>query len=199
MPTRVVDGAGEGAIALVEQHADIGAAPVGHDQVVAVAAAVQVGDGDAPRLGADRVGDLGLESAVAVAEQDADGIGAVVGHGNIELAVAVQVADGDGDRVGADGIVDGALEGAVAVAQHHGDGAAVVVGGDQVERVSGAAQAGGGGEVGLAGRHRVGLRHEAYRPAGSWGSPAASPSQRLLSLRPASVKGATPTTVNVRV
>ena len=45
----------------------------------------------------DRVGDLGLERAVAVAQQHRHRVvGAVVGDGQVELAVAGEVARHDG-------------------------------------------------------------------------------------------------------
>ena len=45
-------------------------------------------------LPATGVVDLGLEGAVAVAEEDADGAGAVVGGDEVELAVVVEVGGG---------------------------------------------------------------------------------------------------------
>ena len=71
-----------------------------------------------------RVGDRGLERAVAVAQQHRHVVAvAGVGDGQVEVAVAVEVARHDGvwdrpHRVG-----DLGLEGAVAVAQQHRDGA----------------------------------------------------------------------------
>ena len=71
----------------------------------------------------DRVGDLGLERAVAVAQQHRHACRSLVGDGQVEVAVAGEVPRHDArpgcdpDRVG-----DRGLERAVAVAQQDRDG-----------------------------------------------------------------------------
>ncbi len=75
---------------------------------------------------------LGLERAVAIAQQHADRASAFVGGDNVELAVAVQVRHRDRRRARSDR--EGLLrrEGAVPVAQQHADRVVAVVGGDDV-------------------------------------------------------------------
>src|SRR5262245_8716122 len=65
------------------------------------------------------------EGAVAMAEQDADGVvvpeTVEVGRGQVELAVGIEVAGGQGPRVRAGGGSLRRLEAAAAVAQEHAD------------------------------------------------------------------------------
>ena len=86
----------------------------------------------------DRVGDLGLERPVAVAQQHRHACRSsrhrVVGDGQVEPAVAVEVTRHDGVRVRPDRVGDLGLERAVAVAQQHRHRVAVdFVGDGQVE------------------------------------------------------------------
>ena len=67
------------------------AAVVRHGQV-GLAVAVEVAHRHRRGVGADGVGDLRLEGAVAVAQEHADGVGAGIGDGEVGLAVAVEVA-----------------------------------------------------------------------------------------------------------
>ena len=72
------------------------------------AVAVEVRDAQRHRSSADREVHRGLEGAVAVAQQHADGVAPGVGHGQVELAVAVEVPHRHGARRGPGGEVDGA-------------------------------------------------------------------------------------------
>src|SRR5262249_38215621 len=131
LPDAVVDGGGEGAVALAQQHAD-GAAAEGGSGQVWLAGAVE----GAPRHGErplrHAVVDGAGEGAVALAQQHADGVAARVGkgqvlvrHGQVLFAVAVEVSYRHGGRIGPDGGgVGGGGEGAVALAQQHAYGAA---------------------------------------------------------------------------
>ncbi len=69
----------------------------------------------------DGVGHLGLEGAVAVAQQHGDAVGADVRDGQVESAVAVEVSRHDGVWARPHGVghLALALEGPVAVAQQH--------------------------------------------------------------------------------
>ena len=93
------------------------------------------------------------EGAVAVAQQHAHGVAAVVGDDEVGLAVAVDVRDRHGYWVRAGGEVDRAAEGAVAVAEQHAHGVVV-----------GAADAIGDDEVGLAVAVDVRDRHGKRSP-----------------------------------
>ena len=106
---------------------------VGDGQVeVAVAGEVPRHDGD--RVRPDRVGDLGLERAVAVAQQHRDRRrDRSVGDGQVEVAVAVEVPRHDRDRARPHRVGDLGLERAVAVAQQDGDVVGAAVGDGQVE------------------------------------------------------------------
>ena len=76
--------------------------------------------------------DGGREGAVAVAEEHAHGVAAVVGDGEVGLAVAVQVRHRDRAGPQPGGVVDRGGEGAVAVAEQHAHGVAAVVGDGEV-------------------------------------------------------------------
>ena len=80
------------------------------------AVAVEVGDGHKIGTNSRVKGLLALEGAVAVAQQDADGVIAIISGNEIEFAVAVEVGDGYATGTTARGEVSFGLEGAVAVA-----------------------------------------------------------------------------------
>ena len=69
---------------------------------------------------------------IAVAKQDGDVVGALIGDGQVELTVAIEVAHGDTDRQGADRKVPRLLKRAVPETQKHRNIAGVYVRGDQV-------------------------------------------------------------------
>jgi hypothetical protein len=71
---------------------------------------------------------LGLECAIAVAQQHTHGVAIDVGHGEVGNAVAVEVSFRDGFGVTAYGVGDLRLKGAVAVAEQDVDGGAERVG-----------------------------------------------------------------------
>jgi len=80
------------------------------------AVGVDVGGGDAARLGAG--GEAGGNEVVAAAHDDGDVVGVAVGGGVVELAVVGEVGGDEGAGVGADGGLGAARgEGAVAVAE----------------------------------------------------------------------------------
>ena len=84
------------------------------------------------RAGARGEGLLGLEGAVAVAQQHRDACWNHIGHGQVGIAVAVEVADDDGfgGRARGEGLLG--LEGAIAVAQKHRHRSGGVIGDGQV-------------------------------------------------------------------
>ena len=70
------------------------------DGQVELAVAVEVARHDARMGRPHRVRDLGLEGAVAVAQQDRTTVSVVtVGDGQVELAVAIEVPRHDGELV----------------------------------------------------------------------------------------------------
>src|SRR5262249_8085805 len=88
----------------------------GRNHQVQVAVSVQIGKGHGGGRIPDVVVCLRAEAAVALAQQDRDGVVAVRGD-DIEGAVAVQVAQGHEERVLTHGIIGPGAEGAVAVAR----------------------------------------------------------------------------------
>ena len=102
------------------------------DGEVGAAVAVEVARHDRDGIGPHRVGDLGLEGAVAVAQQHRHVVRAVVGDGEVGAAVAGEVARHDRDGTGPHRVGDLGLEGAVAVAQQDRHVVAVVVGDGEV-------------------------------------------------------------------
>ena len=104
---------------------------VGGGQVEA-AVASEVARHDGGWVGPDRIGDRGLESTVAVAQQHGDVVGIIVGHGQVDVAVTREVTGNDGPWVRPSRVLDRGLEGAVAVAQEHRDFARIGAG-DVVE------------------------------------------------------------------
>ena len=74
---------------------------------------------DPDRVRPDRVGDLGREGAVAVAQQHRHRVVAGVGDGQVEAAITGEIPGRDPDRVRPDRIGDLGREGAVAVTQQH--------------------------------------------------------------------------------
>src|SRR5205823_4499437 len=71
---------------------------------------------------------LAGEVAVGGVEQDAEGVGVVIGHDEVGSAVAVQVGGDDELWNGAGGEAGPGLETAIAVAQEHAGAGAAVVG-----------------------------------------------------------------------
>ena len=126
-----------------------------------MAVAVEVGHGDAARSGAAGAVGHGVgECAVAVVQEDADGVVAAVAHDDVRIAVAVEVADGDaGGRGDVGAIRGGRGEAAAAVAHEDGDVVAAVVGHRHVKRLAGAVEVADGhglGPVDVGGVGRLG-------------------------------------------
>ena len=139
---------------LVDQHRDAVAAAVGDDEI-GLAVAIDVTDRDRAGVQPDRVVGLGLEGAVAPAQQhrDAPGIEGV-GRDEVDLAITVDVTDRNPVRVQPDRVVCLGLEAAVALAQQHRDAPRVGgIGRDEVE-LAVAVDVGGHDRVGID-AHRV--------------------------------------------
>ena len=95
------------------------------------AVAVKVAHGQTERSGAAAraEGCRRGESAIAIAQQDANVVAAVVGHGQVGLAVIIEVPDRDAAGIDAARAVrgGGGGKGAIAVVQKDADGAAGIV------------------------------------------------------------------------
>src|SRR5436309_14526189 len=112
----------KGTVAIPQQNANRtrsrGEIKVGGDDIEN-AVASEIADFHGSRIRASGVLDAGLESPVAVARQNADGVFALIGDDQIEIAVGIEVAHGHFTGKGAAWISDGRLKSSVAVAQKH--------------------------------------------------------------------------------
>src|SRR5207247_10061283 len=86
----------ESAAAVAEEDGDVARSVVGHSEIE-LAVAIEVTDRDAVRraVGSSGKGRARAERPVAVAEKDADVVGGIQSHGEIESAVAVEITDRD--------------------------------------------------------------------------------------------------------
>src|SRR5208283_5696668 len=118
----------EGAVAVAEQNRNgswrtrqVITKSIRNDEIQ-IAVAVKIPSAQEKRQLPHRVNELGLESAIAIAKQDRDGIAARVGDSNIRFSIVVEVSDNDRIGTTADGVRDGRLKRAVAVAHQDGYG-----------------------------------------------------------------------------
>jgi len=84
-----------------------------------LAITIDVTDGDGHGAETGYVIDLCGKGAVAVAEQDGEGVATIIHHGEVELTVAIEVTDGDGPGTGTGCVIDLCGKGSVAVAEQN--------------------------------------------------------------------------------